>query len=161
MADWGNHEIRKIVISSGVVTTLCGSTTAGSANGAGAAASFYNPSGLACDGGGNLYLADFGNNEIRKITTITTGIETLTDNLSKIKVYPNPNNGIFTIEIDEMLNEAQHVVSVYNVLGENIYNSEIKNRKSEIDLSKQPDGIYFAQLKTEQGIVSKKIINNK
>ena len=53
---------------SGVVTTLAGSTSAGSANGIGAAASFNGPMGIATDIQGNVYVAEFNNNLIRKVT---------------------------------------------------------------------------------------------
>jgi len=66
VADAFNNEIRKIVIATGVVTTLAGSTTSGSANGTGSTASFYSPMGITTDGT-NLYVVDTGNNEIRKI----------------------------------------------------------------------------------------------
>jgi DNA-binding beta-propeller fold protein YncE len=56
---------------------LAGSTTAGFANGVGAAASFNNPIGVCADGSGNLYVADAGNNEIRKISGFTQGINEL------------------------------------------------------------------------------------
>jgi len=75
VADYNNNQIRKIVISSGVVTTLAGSTTGGSNNGTGTAASFSAPTGVACDGLGNLYVADYGNNLIRKIV-ISSGVVT-------------------------------------------------------------------------------------
>ncbi|HEY9722910.1 MAG TPA: hypothetical protein V6D47_12940, partial [Oscillatoriaceae cyanobacterium] len=58
---------RKIT-PAGAVTTFAGSSTAGSADGAGSEASFDLPSGLAFDASGNLYVADQGNNEIRMIT---------------------------------------------------------------------------------------------
>jgi sugar lactone lactonase YvrE len=52
------------------VTTLAGTSgVPGSADGTGAAARFSSPSSMAIDGAGNLYLADWGNSTIRKITT--------------------------------------------------------------------------------------------
>jgi hypothetical protein len=67
VADDSNHLIRKIT-PGGVVTTLAGSGSLGSANGTGTAASFRGPSGVAVDGSGNVYVADRSNHLIRKIT---------------------------------------------------------------------------------------------
>ena len=68
VADEGNDEIRKIT-PSGVVSTLAGSAgSIGSSNGTGSAARFYEPMGVAVDSAGNLYVAEYGNDEIRKIT---------------------------------------------------------------------------------------------
>lgn len=67
VADWGNHQIRKIT-ADGTVSTLAGGGVPGSADGSGAAASFSGPYGVAVDGGGNLYVADTNNNLIRRIT---------------------------------------------------------------------------------------------
>jgi sugar lactone lactonase YvrE len=66
--------IRKIVVSTGVVTTYAGGA-GGSTDGVGTAASFHWPNGLSNDGT-NLYVVDSGNNTIRKIdissATVTT-----------------------------------------------------------------------------------------
>ena len=66
VADAGNAVIRKI--AAGVVSTLAGSSgTFAAADGAGIAAQFYYPQGVAVDALGNVYVADTGNNTVRKI----------------------------------------------------------------------------------------------
>ncbi|MEI7733285.1 MAG: immunoglobulin domain-containing protein [Verrucomicrobiota bacterium] len=68
VADTGNHTIRRIA-PGGVVTTVAGSSgNSGSADGTGSAARFYSPSGVAVDVTGSLYVADTGNQTIRKLT---------------------------------------------------------------------------------------------
>lgn len=69
VADKGNHTIRKVT-PSGVVTTLAGSAgNSGSVNGTGAGARFNGPTSLALDQNGNIYVADYGNHLIRKVTS--------------------------------------------------------------------------------------------
>jgi sugar lactone lactonase YvrE len=68
VADQGNDTIRKVT-AAGFVTTLAG--TAGindSVDGTGAAARFGLPTGIAIDTAGNLYVADYFYNTIRKVT---------------------------------------------------------------------------------------------
>jgi serine/threonine-protein kinase len=76
VADQFNNEIRKIVISTGAVTTFAGSTTPDSVDGIGMAAGFNNPYGITADGNGNLYVLDGNNNEVRKIVIATAQVTT-------------------------------------------------------------------------------------
>lgn len=66
--DAGNHIIRKVT-SAGVVSTFAGTPgQSGSVDGVGSAARFSNPRGVALDGSGNLYVTDFGNYTVRKVS---------------------------------------------------------------------------------------------
>ena len=67
VADYLNSQIRKIVISTGVVTTFAGST-AGFVDAAGVAAKFNRLGGIGADASGNLYVADLSNQRIRLVT---------------------------------------------------------------------------------------------
>jgi len=76
IADTLNNQIRKIVISTGVVTNLAGhaSGSSGYVNATSTSAYFNAPAGIASDGT-NLYVTDFYNHSIRQIV-ISTGVVT-------------------------------------------------------------------------------------
>jgi len=71
VADLFNNRIRGIT-PAGVVTTFAGSGIAGNDDGTGTEVRFNYPSGVAVDSSGNLYVADYGNNCIREISS--TGV---------------------------------------------------------------------------------------
>ncbi|HWO23673.1 MAG TPA: hypothetical protein VNO30_33255 [Kofleriaceae bacterium] len=98
VADEYNHTIRKVT-AAGVVTTLAGTAgESGNADGTGAAASFYFPSGVAVDSAGNVYVADYFNHTIRKITAAgvvttlagTAGESGSTDGTGTAARFSNP-----------------------------------------------------------------------
>jgi DNA-binding beta-propeller fold protein YncE len=77
VADAGNATIRQVTTAGAVVTTLAGTAGhLGYADGSGAAASFSNPSGVATDASGNVFVADSDNNEIRMVTTPGAAVST-------------------------------------------------------------------------------------
>lgn len=74
VADTGNNRV--VEISGGSGSLLAGSGVSGYSNGIGAAASFSAPQGVAI-GGGTLYVADTGNDDIRVVNTTTGSVSTL------------------------------------------------------------------------------------
>jgi ELWxxDGT repeat protein len=103
---------------------------------------------------GNLYYTVYGNfdNSLWSCGNFV-GIQKIQDNQT-VSIYPNPSSGIFKIKSDELLKDTS--VKIYNTQGQTIFES--KRFISEIDLSNQPKGIYFIQIKSEYKIVTKKII---
>ena len=74
IADTSNNRIRKVTISTGKISTVAGNGTAGFYGDGGAATSamLSSPYGVAVDANGNIYIADYSNQRIRKVTS--TGI---------------------------------------------------------------------------------------
>jgi len=102
VVDAGSHKVRQIVIATGDVTTVAGSGSVGATDASGAAAQFNQPFGITTDGT-NLYVADSGNNKIRKIALLTGEVTTLagsgvagsTDSVGTVATFNSPT-GITT-----------------------------------------------------------------
>ncbi len=74
-------------------------------------------------------------------------------NYTEIVVYPNPGQGIFSID---KYSDQITSYSLYNVLGQIILKNELKNGiKNEFNIEKQPNGIYF--LNVSNGTQSKTV----
>ncbi|WP_052444453.1 carbohydrate-binding protein [Flammeovirga sp. OC4] len=68
-------------------------------------------------------------------------ISSVDDNFQAIKSYPNPTTGKLFVQ---GLTAGKYTVAIYNLNGENVYQSEIDfNYKHQFDLSVLPKGIYF------------------
>ena len=78
----------------------------------------------------------------------------------EFNVYPNPNNGIFTVELNN-IKADDYRISVTNVLGQEVYvsNKEVSTLISEkIDLSDLSKGVYMLEIFNSESIITEKII---
>ncbi|MBE0639515.1 MAG: T9SS type A sorting domain-containing protein [Bacteroidales bacterium] len=72
-----------------------------------------------------------------------------------IEIYPNPTQGIFTIEGSmDLIN-----VRVFNAFGVGIFSGSL-HLPAGIDLSSQPKGVYFIRMETETGSLFRKVVVN-
>lgn len=114
--DMGNNRVRKIN-SSGVISTVAGATAVGSSGDGGpaTAASFNFPQDIALDTLGNVYIADAGNNKIRKITYASPAGVVMPSQVGTLSVFPNPSAGAFTIRLGEAAKDV--LVTITDVSG--------------------------------------------
>lgn len=84
------------------------------------------------------------------------GLNDWTVQEGNITVYPNPTNGKFTISSNSTISS----IEIYNLLGELIRSNFTFNQQTstEIDLSKESKGLYFAKMKVGTKVYARKII---
>ena len=85
----------------------------------------------------------------------TTGINDI-DIDNAFKVYPNPNNGVFTIKVNESTQYG--AISIINMVGSVIYQTVINGMEQGIDISDFGKGFYFVKFESEGKVHTKKII---
>ncbi|MFH1321784.1 MAG: T9SS type A sorting domain-containing protein [Bacteroidota bacterium] len=88
------------------------------------------------------------------------GIENF-DFINTINIYPNPNTGEFTLEME--IPKPQNLkLNIFNILGQTVYTETLNNikgnYKKNIDLKPNPTGIYNLQILNDKNIINKKII---
>jgi hypothetical protein len=81
----------------------------------------------------------------------TAGINEVNSKNFTTSLFPNPNNGRFTIELQGVRDKEQ--VEIYNMLGERVYSSPLTINHSQftIDISGHPAGVYMYRLVNETG----------
>lgn len=72
-------------------------------------------------------------------------------------IAPNPCSGKFQLTLSDQSTEQKEIF-IYNVLGQIIYQFQVVDQTSQIDLSAQPKGIYFVKVKSPNKICTNKVI---
>ncbi|MFK7771653.1 MAG: T9SS type A sorting domain-containing protein [Saprospiraceae bacterium] len=81
------------------------------------------------------------------------------ENLQAVEIFPNPNDGTFFLKLEFEKRETFEV-SIVNDLGQTIqkYNRHDNFILEKMDLENLTSGIYFIKIKTENGVIIKKVI---
>jgi len=87
------------------------------------------------------------------------GVNEVKNESEEVTVYPNPSNGIFTLALSHPVPMVIGVVpgtqtiEIYNVFGKRVYAATLKQVQGDnsIDMSTQPNGIYFYRVLNEDG----------
>jgi hypothetical protein len=94
------------------------------------------------------------------IPTGTTGIENV-DPFADLKIYPNPGQGLFTVELDNNL-FGDLYISALDQNGKEIFNNKFEKTTEffscQVDLSKRPRGICFITMSLKGFSINNKII---
>ncbi len=75
---------------------------------------------------------------------------------SELKIFPNPNNGEFTISLNKISNNTY--AEIYNCLGQVVIRKPLAEANTKINLSEQANGIYFVRIVDENSSITIKLI---
>ncbi|MFH1005695.1 MAG: T9SS type A sorting domain-containing protein [Bacteroidota bacterium] len=117
----------------------------------------------------------YASNSNAKLEPVTNSVSSaehkyvnLPNQLSDIVITPNPMSGLFTLQIptsflimERNSNEKSCELFIYSSLGQLIRHQTLTSPSTKIDLSSQPNGIYFIHIKTEQESFTQKLIIQK
>lgn len=155
VVDRGNNMVRKITMSTGKITTIVGNGESGYSGDGELAknAMLANPTGLAFNNAGDLFVVDRGNNRIRKISGLDNEASENVALEANVNVYPNPSSDKINIEVKNnvMLNSAE----MFNVNGAK---ANVQLSGKTLNVSKLPRGIYVLRIVTSEGTLEEKVV---
>ena len=109
---------------------------------------------------GNLYAGGgfrfIGSTQVNYVAELmdsnsSAGINTISSLNAEAAIFPNPNNGAFTIELKSAQLPIKNTVEVYNMLGEKIFTGNLNSANTQIKLSNAGEGMYLYRIISENG----------
>jgi trimeric autotransporter adhesin len=160
ICDQGNNVIRALNTYTDMIYTLAGTGIAGFSGDGGlaSAARLNDPTQVWQDEtSGVIYIADGGNNRIRKIAGAAykaTPSEIAAATATEMNIFPNPSNGSFEVSVSAVPSNA--TIDIFNLVGQKVYSSAITKTVSKIDMN-VPTGLYNVVVTSEAGVTVKKV----
>ena len=147
IAEYGNGTIRRIDGATGIISTVAGCGIPGFSVEDGIATSVeLVPEDMAFDNSGTMYIADYGNNRIRKMYS-TVGVP-LSPAQKPVLVFPNPAHDELTIQ-----NAGDCKIGVYNFLGQEVIATQGFSTNAQIDIKELLSGNYMLHIIQADGEV--------
>ena len=70
-------------------------------------------------------------------------------------VYPNPTSGVFSLELND---NKSYDITIFNSLGQKVYNNVVNSTSMLIDLEKLESGVYTIELQNSDIVYTERII---
>lgn len=107
-------------------------------------------------GSGHIWNDDIPNSGSGSLV-LSTGIEEKKEN-AMLNVFPNPTAGKFSIQIENQQQMNIEEVQVSNLLGEMVHTQKLIGSTTKMDLSDQPEGVYFVKVYSQNSLIAFKKI---
>ncbi len=148
ITDGFNNRVRKID-TTGIISTIAGTGKSGYSGVGDTAtlANIHDPISISADNSGNIYFATEFNNLVQKLTAVSE----IAKQPASITVYPNPSQGVFTVDVKNFT--APLKLEVYNIVGQKIAYVGLNTEETVINLSTASSGIYFYRVITSNDVV--------
>jgi sugar lactone lactonase YvrE len=150
-SEYSNHRVR-VIDNNHIIHTIAGTGVAGYSgdNGSATFAEISHPSGVALDTCGNVYIADYFNKRIRKVSLNPNCWPLAVDDAQQNKpltIYPNPTT--CTLHIDNL--KAPATYTLYDITGRVVASSRLTTGQNEINTTHLSSGIYLLHLLHNDG----------
>lgn len=130
--------------------------------------SLSQPTGIALDTSGYLYITNSGNSCVLKVKYSAsghkhvTGINSNSNPSTQSTIYPNPTSGDFTLSTNPPANtNTKQLLEIFDISGRRIYSQPITNQETKIQTDNLAQGIYMLSLISSEGTINKKLVIEK
>ncbi len=154
ISDYRNGAIRKVDAATSIITTVAGGISGYGGDGGPATNAKLKCTDVWVDDNGNIYIADYVNNRVRKVSSgvavndIDKGVEA--------KLFPNPTTGVFSVQVPAGIS----LLAIYNIGGLAVLSQTITTGTTDVDLSDFPSGIYLVYVRSGDKLYVNKVMKN-
>jgi len=155
VVDRGNNRVLKIDRKTQMVSRIAGTGSSGFSGDGDLAknAELANPTGLAFNNQGDLFIVDRGNNRVRKISGLVSDNTEEKGLVSDLRIYPNPSTDKITIELKNGIELKS--ASLFDITGKKV---KVSINNKTLNISSLPRGIYVLKIVTTKGSTEQKVV---